>query len=109
MVQAFSWTSLPALHPLAAGFPGTSQPPPAFRELTGQKVLPYQTVKVFSACLSPVPAHYGIRKCMKKGWRAGPASWLHLLNGHGAVKLSLFPAMLDVFPAFNPFFTPLLV
>lgn len=46
---------------------------------------------------------------MKEGWRAGPASWLQLLDGHGAVKSSLFTAMLDFFSGFHLFFALLLV
>lgn len=51
----------------------------------------------------------GRTKCIKEGWRAGPASWLQLLDGDGVVKLALFPAMLDFFSGFNLFFTLLLV
>lgn len=41
--------------------------------------------------------------------RAGPASWLQLLDVDGVVKLALFPAMLDFFSGFNLFFTLLLI
>lgn len=51
----------------------------------------------------------GRTKCMKEGWRAGPASWLQQLDGHGAVKSPLFPAVLDFFSGFNLFFTLLLL
>lgn len=46
---------------------------------------------------------------MKDGWRAGPASWLQLLDVQSAVRLSLFPAILDFFSGFNLPFALLLV
>lgn len=48
-------------------------------------------------------------KRVKGGWRAGPASWLQLVDVQSAVRLSLFPAMLHFFSGFNLSFALLLV